>query len=151
MLLGFGFGFVMPNLTVAIQNSVDPGELGMATATAGFFRSLGGAFGVALSGAIVTAQLHHMQLSSGTGPGSHSLAEQGVRQIAQLPVLQRDLVLAAYRNAISSTFLAGAVVAAAAFAITIFLPEKPLKSARPTAAAEPVPEMDSASVVENAA
>lgn len=153
-MIGFGFGFVMPNLTIAIQNSVNPRELGMATATAGFFRSLGGAFGVALSGAIVTAKLHNMHPGSGPGVGTHSLVEQGIKQIAQLPMVQRDIVLAAYRNAISSTFLTGAVVAAAAFAITVFLPEKPLKSARPTGADEPrplgAPETVCTPVLENA-
>ena len=134
-LLGFGFGFVMPNLTVAIQNSVDPREIGMATATAGFFRSLGGAFGVALSGAIVTTQLHHIKLGTGGGTGARSLVEQGIQQIAQLPAAQREIVLGAYRGAISSTFLAGAAVAVAAFAIILFLPEKPLKTARPAAVA----------------
>jgi EmrB/QacA subfamily drug resistance transporter len=151
-LLGFGFGFVMPNLTVAIQNSVDPHELGMATATAGFFRSLGGAFGVALSGAIVTTQLHHMQLS-GSGAGAHALVEQGIQQIAQLPAAQRDLVLGVYRNAISSTFLAGTVVAVTAFAIILFLPEKPLKSGRPVPVADPeplLPEMAGEVELENA-
>jgi EmrB/QacA subfamily drug resistance transporter len=142
-LLGFGFGFVMPNLTVAIQNSVDPRELGMATATAGFFRSLGGAFGVSLSGAMVAAQLHHMQVAAGSGSGTRALVEQGIQQIARLPLLQRNVVLATYRDAISSTFLAGAVVAVAAFVIVLFLPEKPLKTDRPGAVApvEPQPEL----------
>ena len=153
-LLGFGFGFVMPNLTVAIQNSVETRELGMATATAGFFRSLGGAFGVALSGAIVTTQLHHMQLGAGSGSGARSLVEQGIQQIAKLPVAQRDIVLGAYRSAISSTFLAGAGVAIAAFAIVLFLPEQPLKSARPApVAAEPeplFPEMSDGAELESA-
>ena len=118
--------------------------MGMATATAGFFRSLGGAFGVAMSGTIVTAQLHQIHTGAGAGAGgARSLVEQGIQQIAQLPVLQRDLVLAAYRHAISSTFLAGAVVAFAALAISVFLPEKPLKSSRPVRVAVPEPLEDS--------
>lgn len=135
--LGFGFGLVMPNLTVAIQNAVDPHELGMATATAGFFRSLGGAFGVALSGAIVTTQLHRIQLGAGSGAGERSLIEQGIQQIARLPDVQREMVLSAYRSAISTTFLAGAVVVIAAFVATLFLPELPLKSLRASRVAEP--------------
>lgn len=146
-LLGFGFGFVMPNLTVAIQNAVNPHELGMATATAGFFRSLGGAFGVALSGAMVTARLHYTRPAPGSGTGASSLVEQGLRQIASLPAEQKDIVLAAYRHAISSTFLAGAAVTVAACAITIFLPEIPLKSTRPTRAPEPAQESLDASAV----
>jgi EmrB/QacA subfamily drug resistance transporter len=152
--IGLGFGFVMPNLTIAIQNSVNPLELGMATATAGFFRSLGGAFGVALSGAIVTAQLHNVHLGSGAGAGTHSLVEQGIQQVAQLPILQRNIVLTAYRHAISSTFFTGAVAAAVAFSITVFLPEKPLKSSRTAGASEPeaveAPELLNAPAMENA-
>ncbi len=57
IILGMGFGLVMPNLMVAIQNAVLPAELGSATAASAFFRSLGGTFGVAISGAIMTARL----------------------------------------------------------------------------------------------
>lgn len=149
VLLGFGFGFVMPNLTVAIQNAVDPREIGIATATAGFFRSLGGAFGVALSGAIVTVQLHHMPFGTGMGAGARSLVEQGVQQIALLPAAQRETVIATFRSAISSTFLAGAAIAVAACAITFLLPEKPLKTTRHAESAEveaslSAPEMEGA-------
>jgi hypothetical protein len=55
--MGLGIGFVMPNLTTAIQNAVERNELGSATATAAFFRSLGGALGVALSGAVLGSYL----------------------------------------------------------------------------------------------
>lgn len=154
-MLGFGFGFVMPNLTVAIQNAVDPRELGMATATAGFFRSLGGAFGVALSGAMVTAQLQRVNLSAGTGTGVRSLVEQGIQQIALLPSAQRELVLGVYRSAIGATFLLGAFVAALAFAIALFLPEKPLQSShRPSDAPAETSlasiDLESSAVAENA-
>lgn len=152
-LLGFGFGLVTPNLTVAIQNAVEPHELGMATATAGFFRSLGGAFGVALSGAIVTSQLHGMQTMSASGTGIRSLVEQGIQEIAQLSPLQRDAVLHAYRSAISTTFVVGALIALIAFVIAVFLPEKPLKTSRPSADAEPEagPEAERAAAVSDAA
>ncbi|HJV67500.1 MAG TPA: MDR family MFS transporter [Geomonas sp.] len=136
-MLGFGFGLVMPNFTVAIQNAVEPHELGMATATSGFFRSLGGAFGVALSGAIVTSQLHGIKSAPGSGNGARSLVEQGIQQIAQLPAAQKAAILAGYRNAISTTFVVGAFIALAAFAIAIFLPEKPLKTSPPSLDTEP--------------
>src|SRR5262249_25964511 len=55
--LGLGLGLVMPNLTTAIQNAVPQQDLGVATSAASFFRSLGGALGVALSGAWMTARL----------------------------------------------------------------------------------------------
>ena len=130
--LGMGFGLVMPNLMVAIQNAVLPTELGTATATSAFFRSLGGTFGVALSGAILTSQLHSLTAGTGFGAakGARALAEQGLQQIAQLPVAQKAAVIAAYRHAISTTFFVGSVIIALAFALVLFLPEHPLKSSR---------------------
>ena len=49
---GLGFGLVSQVLTVAIQNAVDRRDLGIATASANLFRSLGGAIGAAAFGAI---------------------------------------------------------------------------------------------------
>ena len=49
---GLGFGLVSQVLTVAIQNAVDRRDLGIATASANLFRSLGGAIGVATFGAL---------------------------------------------------------------------------------------------------
>ena len=46
---GLGFGLVSQVLTIAIQNAVDRRDLGIATASANLFRSLGGAIGVAPS------------------------------------------------------------------------------------------------------
>jgi len=130
--LGLGFGLVMPNLMVAIQNSVSTRELGAATATSAFLRSLGGTFGVAMSGAIMTAQLHGLQAQkpTGTGLGIRSLVEQGIQQIAQLPAAQKELIIAAYRHAISTTFMVGSAIIAMAFLLVLFLPEHPLKSSR---------------------
>jgi MFS family permease len=53
MVLSVGLGTILPVTTVAIQNAVSPHELGTATGTANFFRSLGGAIIVSLFGAIV--------------------------------------------------------------------------------------------------
>ena len=52
-LLSVGLGTLLPVATVSIQNAVAPHQLGTATGTANFFRSLGSAFVVAIFGAIV--------------------------------------------------------------------------------------------------
>jgi EmrB/QacA subfamily drug resistance transporter len=57
VLFGIGFGMVSQVLTVAIQNDVERRELGIATASANLFRSLGGSVGVALFGAIFAGRL----------------------------------------------------------------------------------------------
>jgi predicted MFS family arabinose efflux permease len=55
VLFGLGFGMVTQVLVVTVQNSVDRRELGIATATTGFFRALGGAAGAAVLGAVFAA------------------------------------------------------------------------------------------------
>jgi EmrB/QacA subfamily drug resistance transporter len=52
-LISVGLGTLLPVTTVAIQNAVKPHELGTATGTANFARSLGGAIIVAVFGAII--------------------------------------------------------------------------------------------------
>ncbi len=138
IMLGCGFGMVMPNLVVSIQNAVGPRELGAATATAAFFRQLGGTFGVAMSGTIMTTVLQrlHAEKWAGIARGGRSLMEQSIQQIAQLPALQRELVKGAYRHAISMTFLMGSIIIALAFFLVLYLPENPLKSAHKPGGAE---------------
>lgn len=129
--LGCGLGLVMPNLTVAIQNSVARTDLGVATSASAFFRFLGRALGVAVAGAVVAVCLRHLlppswsQLNS-TG---RSLLEMGVQQIGQLPAGQHEVLMNAYRHAIMTTFLTGAGLTAFCFVIILFLPERPLRSA----------------------
>ncbi len=55
VVFGLGFGMVTQVLIVAVQNSVDRRELGVATAATGFFRALGGAVGAAALGAVFAA------------------------------------------------------------------------------------------------
>jgi MFS family permease len=123
VIMGLGIGFVMPNLTTAIQNAVERSEMGGATATAAFFRSLGGAIGVALSGAVLAAHLSLL-------PAGLQTAGGGVAEIAALPAAQRVAVLDVYRAGLSSAFAVGAVIAALGFLTVLFLPERPLRGAR---------------------
>lgn len=127
--LGAGLGLVMPTNTVAIQNAVERSELGIATAAAAFFRSLGSALGVAISGAIMTATLHQL-LTVNEGELSRDVSEllsHGLRQIAELPAAEREAVVSAYRHSIAMAFLSGGVVAALSLTLALFLPERPLR------------------------
>jgi EmrB/QacA subfamily drug resistance transporter len=120
IVLGLGIGVSFSNLTTAIQNAVQRADLGAATATSAFFRSLGGAVGVALSGAILTTRLQTLM------PG-------GIRDLSmnsRMPAADHAAVVFAYRHALSTTFLAGAVVAAIACTIVALSPERPLGTAR---------------------
>ncbi len=54
ILLGFGLGSTMPLYTIAVQNAVSYNILGVATSTTAFFRFIGGSFGLAIFGTIMT-------------------------------------------------------------------------------------------------
>ncbi len=57
VVVGVGIGLVMQVLVLVVQNDARPQDMGVATATATFFRSVGGSFGVALFGAIFASRL----------------------------------------------------------------------------------------------
>ena len=57
--LGVGMGMMMQNLVLAVQNAVPMKDLGTGTSTINFFRSMGGSFGTAVFGAVLTARLNH--------------------------------------------------------------------------------------------
>ena len=48
VFFGMGLGFCMQPLTLAMQVSVPPKDMGVGTSSAAFFRSMGGAVGTAV-------------------------------------------------------------------------------------------------------
>lgn len=59
-ILGAGMGLVMQNMVLVVQNSVDIKELGVASSSVNFFRTLGGTAGTAGLGAILAATIPNM-------------------------------------------------------------------------------------------
>ncbi|WP_334121127.1 MFS transporter [Glutamicibacter sp.] len=59
-ILGAGMGLVMQNMVLVVQNSVDVKELGVASSSVNFFRTLGGTAGTAGLGAILAATIPNM-------------------------------------------------------------------------------------------
>src|SRR5665811_896963 len=57
LTLGVGIGLVMQVIVLAMQNSVDPRDMGVATSSATFFRSMGGTFGTAIFGTVLANRL----------------------------------------------------------------------------------------------
>jgi len=56
VIMGFGLGTSFPLYTIAIQNGVPQQYLGVATSSAQFFRSIGGAIGLAVFGSYMVKQ-----------------------------------------------------------------------------------------------
>jgi EmrB/QacA subfamily drug resistance transporter len=131
VVFGFGYGLVMPILTVAIQNAVAHNDLGVATSTAAFLRSLGLTVGVALSGTVWTMELYRLlpETAVAVGASEHSFAEHSIQQIKLLPQEQRAAIVAAYQQAIATTLLAGAGFTVLGLIAVVLLPELQLRSA----------------------
>lgn len=123
--LGLGMGMGMPNLTTAVQNAVAYRELGAATGAMSFVRSLGGALGVATSGAIMAARLAAAGAVGGLASGA--LAEQGMQALLHLDPAQQAGVAAAYRTALTGCFLLSGAVMTVAFVLVLGLPELTLR------------------------
>jgi EmrB/QacA subfamily drug resistance transporter len=133
-VLGAGIGQVMPVLTLAVQNAVDKRDLGTATSSVVFFRSIGSSLGAAVFGAILTNRLavHISQAVPGsTGVQAAHDLKTSASQLATLPpdVLQK--VLDAFARSFHDVFLAGIPFAVVAFIVAWFLKESPLKGASP--------------------
>ena len=75
-LIGAGLGLTMLTLLIAVQQSVERSQLGIATSLNQFSRAIGGALGVAIMGAVLTAGLSSQLLKASTGVGSVLTAEQ---------------------------------------------------------------------------
>jgi len=57
ILMGFGTASIFTTTSIASQNAVDFSDLGVATATVMFFRSLGGSFGLAIFGTVLNSTI----------------------------------------------------------------------------------------------
>jgi MFS family permease len=130
VVVGVGLGLVMQVLVLAVQNDARPQEIGVATASATFFRSMGGAFGVALFGTIFASRLTD-QLA-GLPPKVTASLGSGVRlnptQVDQLPPKVHDVVLHAFAHSLSGVFLFGMTLSLVPFVLSWFLKEIPLRT-----------------------
>ncbi|WP_210593748.1 MFS transporter [Streptomyces sp. GESEQ-35] len=156
-LLGLGIGMMMQNLVLSTQNQVDPKDLGAASSTVTFFRSLGGAMGVSALGAVLANRItdYSQDGLADLGPkyasAAGSASTDSIPDMDALPAPLRTVLESAYGHGIADVFLIAAAMALLAFLITLFIKEVPLKTKgamaqsadteeTPAAAAAPVGE-----------
>jgi EmrB/QacA subfamily drug resistance transporter len=120
LLIGLGFGMVMPTSTLAVQNSVDWKDLGVATSLVTFFRSLGGAVGLAVAGALFNSKMLHS--------GVPEALLRAPQEVSKLPVEEQASVISALADAISFIFVVFTPVMLASFVLSLFVKELPLRS-----------------------
>ncbi len=132
VILGLGLGMVMQVLVLAVQNSVGYEQLGVATAGATMFRSIGGSLGTAVLGAIFSNRLQTALttvLPRSAGSVSRLTSGQAnPAQIKQLPAALHTAYLGAFVHSLSTVFVVAAVITLASFFFSWFLRESPLRS-----------------------
>ncbi|MGW2155712.1 MDR family MFS transporter [Nonomuraea sp. NPDC001699] len=145
-VLGIGLGLSMQMLILAAQNGSELRDMASTTAGVSFFRSLGGAMGVAGFGAILTnrqasefadlvakARLH----LPGTGQKLGSPAA-----IQHLPEPLKGIILESFTRALETVFLVGVPIALLGFVAALFLKELPLRGTTMPAGPKPLGKDD---------
>jgi hypothetical protein len=147
LLFGVGLGMCMQTVQLAMQNSVSPRDIGVATSSGTFFRQMGGTLGTAIFLSILfsaapnkiadqyakaqidpqfkaAAAAHPDQLAKVTG-GSGSLNDTSFVQ--EIDKVLAHPFLVGFSHAMDIVFLVGAVVLVVAFALSLMLKEIPLR------------------------
>jgi MFS family permease len=131
LIVGAGVGMVMQNLVLVVQNAVHQRDMGSGSSLIAFFRSLGGAIGVSVLGALLAT---HARTSIADG-----LAAQGVDpahlggggasripDVSTLPPQIAHVIEHAYGTGIAEMFLVASPLGLVAFVALLFMREKPL-------------------------
>ena len=133
VVVGLGVGLVMQVLVVAVQNSVPYEQLGTATATATFFRTIGGAFGVSALNAVFNNRLFSALSTDHLSTAARHLVSGSSivvnpATIYRLAPAVRAPIVAAFSHSLQIVFLVAVPFAALAFALSWLIKEIPLRT-----------------------
>ncbi|HEY6596299.1 MAG TPA: MDR family MFS transporter [Asanoa sp.] len=130
-LVGVGVGMSMQNLVLAVQNAVPQRDIGAASGTLTFFRSLGGTIGVSVLGAVlahrVTASLTDSFAKAGL-PAPSAGGAGGNLNLDTLPAAVRTIVRVAYGDATGHIFLVSVGVGLVGVLAALLLPRITLRT-----------------------
>jgi EmrB/QacA subfamily drug resistance transporter len=128
-VLGLGMGMSMQNLVLAVQNSVAATDLGAASSTVTFFRSMGGTVGVSVLGAVLASRVAELTTRGLAGaavpPGT---GDVGIGSLNELPPAVAGIVRAAYGDATALIFLIAGALAIVTFLAVLAIREVPLRT-----------------------
>ncbi len=141
VLIGAGLGFSMQTIVIALQNSVEFKDLGVATSANTFFRSIGATIGVALFGTVYASKLTYnlpieiakLKASNpaalvGATPEKFAALKENTAVLKTFtPELQAGIVHA-FVNSFHAVFLAAAPITALGFLVAFLLRETPLRT-----------------------
>jgi EmrB/QacA subfamily drug resistance transporter len=129
IIVGFGLGCFMQVPILAVQNAVERKQLGTATATTTFSRTIGSSFGGAIFGTVLTSRLnHHLHqlLPQATTKFTDSIKAGTSGLQAAAPAVRHDVLLA-FVMSFHDMFLYAIPFSLAAFVAALFLRETPLR------------------------
>ena len=134
-ILGAGVGMVMQNLVLIVQNTVDPSQLGVASSSVAFFRSLGGTVGVSVMGSVLGTKVvsmladrqHDLQVAIGKlgaagAEVARSLQSGTLPEVNKLPEGVRIIIESVYGQAVADIFLIAVPLAIVTIVAILFLP-----------------------------
>ena len=127
-VVGIGVGMTMQNLVLAVQNSVPLSELGAASATVTFFRSLGGTIGVSVLGAVLANRVATDLSAALHVPAGQSTGDTSALNLNALPPQVQTVVHTVYGDATAHIFLISAAVAVVGVIAALLLKPITLRS-----------------------
>ncbi|CAA9337150.1 MAG: Uncharacterized MFS-type transporter [uncultured Frankineae bacterium] len=145
VLMGAGLGLSMQTLVISVQNALPPQDMGVATSSVTFFRSLGGTLGAAGSLAVLFGSLAGNITARAREAGlpqevvdrfSRASALDDSSIIATLPDAVQAAVLQGFADSTSTVFLTVAFLLVPAFVLTLLVEELPLRAQGGLAAAQ---------------
>jgi EmrB/QacA subfamily drug resistance transporter len=137
-LMGAGLGLSMQIVVTAAQNSVPRQHMGIATSTMTFFRSMGGAIGTAVFGAVLTSRLK-VHLADAVPQAAQSTVDQlakaanSVQGLHALREPARGWALHSLVQSMDDVFLVALPFLAVALVLAIITPEQRLAGRAPGA------------------
>lgn len=131
LVLGSGVGMLMQNLVLATQNTLAAKDVGSGTSTVAFFRTLGGAMGVSVLGAVLGSKVTSLLATGLAALGIDASVLGGggstsIPNVATIPEPVRTVVESAYGEAVAHLFLLSVPLALVALVAVLFLREVPL-------------------------
>jgi EmrB/QacA subfamily drug resistance transporter len=147
LIFGLGLGLFMQVLTLVVQNAVPMRQMGVATSSVTFFRSMGGAIGASALGAVLTAGIAaelpaFLPRSVLAGAGSSgSRVAQFIQSPAVLDRLKQtdpalhEGIIQAYSHAIDRVFLVAVPVSVLSIIAALFINQVQLRTSNAPAPA----------------
>lgn len=128
LVIGVGIGLFMQVVVLAVQNSVEFRHMGAGTSAVTFFRTLGGAFGTAVFGAILNNQVADNLPRFLNGAPAPDLDTIQPNVVAGFTPLVQNAVYESFARGLHVVFLWAIPAAVIAFALALALPDQPLRT-----------------------